>query len=194
MIRRNIAVFLVAATVLGGGALALAQGQPERPTTEPGSSKAPADPQVDRQARREAARKCRESAGEDRAKRQQCRQQFKQGRGKGGGPLRRAVHGDLVVPAEGGAFEKVTFDRGKVSQSSDPGRIVIDRPDGQQVTLALTPETRYRGIEGADQLRKGQNAVVTSRDGKALTVAQRDPGKTGPRSGNKEGGPGVPHD
>lgn len=199
MIKRNIAVLLVAGIVFGGGALALAQGQPERPTTEQGSAQSPGDRQAQRQARREEAKQCLEDAGGDRAKRQQCRDRFKDGRGKdgrgkdGGGPLRRAVHGDLVVRGEGGAFEKVAFDRGKVSQTSDAGRVVIDRPDGQQVSLGLTPETRYRGVQDANQLRKGENAMVTSRDGNALTVAQRNPNETGPGTGNKEGGPGVPN-
>lgn len=209
MIKRNLSVLLVAGIVLGGSALALAQSQPERPTVEPGSPQAPADRQAERKAerkaRREEAKKCLEVAGEDQTKRQECRDRFKghkgpDGRGKDGmgkdgrGPLGRAVHGDLVVPGEGGAFEKVAFDRGKVSQSSDAGRIVIDRPDGQQVSFELTPETRYRGVQDANRLRKGENAMVTSRDGKALTVTQRDPGKTGPGSGNKEGGAGVPID
>jgi len=88
----------------------------------------------------------------------------------------------------------VAFDRGKVNETSDGGKIVIDRPDGQHVTLALTPETKYHGIQDASQLRKGEPAAVTSRDGKALTVAQRDPDKTSPGAGNKDGGPGVPND
>jgi endonuclease III len=46
----------------------------------------------------------------------------------------------------------------------------------------------------AGQLRKGENALVTSRDGRALTVAQREPAKMRPGPGNKEGGPGVPID
>ncbi len=174
MIKRNVALLLVLGIVLGGGALAVAQGQPERPTTEPEKAQPPGE-QLE-------GPKGRHGRGRD------------GGRKGGGGQLRRAVHGELVVPAEGGAFEKVTFDRGRVSQSSDGGRIVIDRPDGQQVSLALTPETRYRGIQDANQVRKGANAMVTSRDGRALTVTQRDPGKTAPGTGNKQGGPGVPFD
>ena len=209
MIKRNLSVLLVAGIVLGGSALALAQSPAGASHSGTGLAQAPADRQAERKAerkaRREEAKKCLEGAGEDQTKRQECRDRFKghkgpDGRGKDGmgkdgrGPLGRAVHGDLVVPGKGGAFEKVAFDRGKVSQSSDAGRIVIDRPDGQQVSFELTPETRYRGVQDANQLRKGENAMVTSRDGKALTVTQRDPGKTGPGSGNKEGGAGVPID
>lgn len=189
MFKRNLAILLVAGLVFGGGALALAQGQPESPSTGPGSSQAWAD----RQANREAARKCLHDAGDDQAKRAQCREQFKGGKGRkgGGGPLKRAVHGDLLVAGEGGKFETVPFDRGQVGQNSDAGKIVIDRPDGQQVTLGLTPETRFRGVEDAGQLREDEPALVTSRDGEALTVVQRDPAKTGPGSGNKEAPPGV---
>ncbi|MDQ3569375.1 MAG: hypothetical protein M3396_01880 [Actinomycetota bacterium] len=205
MIKRNIAILLVAGIVLGGGALALAQGPPDRSTVEPSAAQAPDDRKAARQARREAARKCMQDAGEDLARRQQCRQQFKAGKaGKGawGGPLRRAVHGDLVVGGADGRFEKLVFDRGTLNQASDATKIVIDRPDGQQVTLALTDQTRYRGVQGANQLRKGEPAVVTSRDGKALTVAQRDPNQSGQkgadrggnRGGNKQGPPGVPND
>lgn len=165
MTKRNVAIALVAAVVLGGGALALAQGEPDRPSTEPGPAAGP----VHRRAG-----------------------------GRAGGPLRRAVHGDLVVRGEGGKFETVTFDRGEVDPSSDGGKVVIERPDGPKVTLQLTPETRYRGVRDATRLRKGEPAVVTSRDGKALTVAQRDPDKVGPgnrsRAGNKDAPPGVPND
>ena len=206
MIKRNVAILLVTGIVLGGGALALAQGPPDRPTAEPAAGQAAGDRKAERQARREAARKCMQDAGEDQAKRQQCREQFKAGKGARGGPLRRAVHGDLIVGGEDGKFENLVFDRGLVNQASDATKVVIDRPDGQQVSLALTAETRYRGVRDAGQLRKGEPAVVTSRDGKALTVAQPDPDKTGPRGGNKGGNwggnkggnkqapPGVPKD
>jgi hypothetical protein len=166
VIKRNLAVVLVAGIVLGGGALALAQGPPERPSTGPAPAQAPGD-------------------------------HGKGPRGRGG-PLGRAVHGDLVVPTEDGGYEKVAFDRGTVDAASDGAKVVINRPDGQKVTLELTQETRYRGVAGADQLRDGQLAVVTSKEGKALTVAQRDPARPGPGKGpgggNKGRLPGVPND
>ena len=138
VIKRNIAVLLVAALVLGGGGLALAQGQPDRPSDRP---------------------------------------TVRDGANAGPGPLRRAVHGDLVVRGQDGRFESLTFDRGTVNEATDTSKLVLDRPDGKQVTLELTSETRYRGMEGAAQVREGQPAVATSRDGNALSVRQRDPSK-----------------
>ena len=193
MIKRNFAVLVVAGLVLGGGALALAQGPPDRPGTEPGAARGRAD----REAERQAFRDCRQRAGQDQAARRQCRQQFGPGK-HGGGPLRRVVHGDLVVQGDDGQFENVTVDRGAVNEATDTSKLVLDRPDGKQVTFELTTETRYRGVEGAAQLRKGQPAMVTSRDGKALTVGQRDPNKgagKGPGGpGNNQAPPGVPND
>ncbi len=168
MIKRNIAVLLVAGLVLGGGGLALAQGQPDRPSAEGRPD-------------REAFKQCRQRAGEDQAARRACRQQF--GRDKRApGPLGRAVHGDLVVRGEDGQFENLTFDRGTVNGATDASRLVLDRPDGKQVTLELTAETRYRGVDGAAQLREGERAMATSRDGKALSVHQRRP-HAGPGKG-----------
>ena len=194
MIKRNFAVLLVAGLVLGGGALALAQGQPDRPSPEQGGPGA-GPPGPDPQARRQAARECLRKAGQDEAARRRCREQFGKGP-HGGGLLGRAVHGDLIVRGEDGRFENVSFDRGTVHPDSDGSKIVIDRPDGQKVTLQLTPETRYRGVDGAAQLAEGRPAMVTSRDGKALMVAQRDgPGdgpEEGPGAGNKNGPPAVP--
>jgi hypothetical protein len=123
MIKRNVAVLLVAGLVLGGGGVALAEAR-----------HAPA-------------------------------------------PLRRAVHGDLVVRGQDGRFESLTFDRGTVNEATDTSKLVLDRPDGKQVTLELTAETRYRGVEGAAQLREGERAMATSRDGKALSVRQGGPNK-----------------
>ncbi len=124
MIKRNVAVLVVAALVLGGGGVALAEGERRAP-----------------------------------------------------GPLRRAVHGDLIVRGPDGRFESLTFDRGTVNEATDTSTLVVDRPDGKQVTLELTVETRYRGVEGAAQVREGERAVVTSRDGKALSVRQGGPNK-----------------
>lgn len=170
MFKRNFAILLVAGLVLGGGAMALAQGQPERPG-EPDA----AQPGADREARRQELWNCLQSAGQDEAARRRCREQLGVGR-HGGGPLRRAVHADLVVRGRDGKFENVTLDRGRVNDATDASRVVLDRPDGKQVSLQLTAETRYRGVQGAAQLRKGEAATVTSRDGKALTVGQRGPG------------------
>lgn len=173
MLKRNVAIVLVAALVLGGSALALAQGGPPRPTAEPGGKQGGAD----RQARRWALRQCLDRAGQDEEARRRCQAEH----GKvGPGVLRRAVHGDLIVRGEDGSFQTVAFDRGMVNQATDGARIVLDRPDGKQATLQLTADTRYRGVGDAGALRKGQPAMVVSRDGKAVVVAQRS-GDHGPR-------------
>ena len=191
MIKRNLAVLLVAGLVLGGGALALAQGQPDRPTVEPGSQGTP-----DRQARRQAARECLQRAGQDEEARRKCREEH--GRMRGGALLKNAVHGELIVRGDDGRFENVVFDRGTVNGASDASKVVIDRPDGKQVTIQLTAQTRYRGVADAGQLRKGEPAMVVSRDAKALMVAQRDPSRdpsrAGPKGGNNQAPPVVPND
>lgn len=214
MLKRNAAVILVAGLVLGGGALAWANGGPARPTllaatqatdsTDPTTppSSAPATAQ-ERKARREALRTCLQQAGEDKEARRGC---FKtagvrpghgarKGHGLAGaaGLLGRAVHGSVVVPGADGGWQTVTFDRGEVDEATDGSHIVLDRPDGPEVTLALTADTRYHGIAGAGAIEEGRPATVVSRDGKALHVVQKDPARShGP--GNNDKPAGVPHD
>jgi len=85
MLKRNAAVAIVAALVLGVGAYAWAQGAPDRPTTS-----TTAQPGGD-------------GAGQ------------RPGRHRGRlGMVRRIVHGDLVVRTQSG-FEHVTYDRGTVT-------------------------------------------------------------------------------
>ena len=88
------------------------------------------------------------------------------------GQLRRAVHGDLVVRTKDG-FENVSFDRGKVTAAS-ASSITIERPDGVSVTKAVTPETRFKGIDSADQLEPGKGALVVSKGDGAVLIAQRN--------------------
>ena len=83
MLKRNLAVLVLAAVVLGGGALAWAQ-------TSDGSSSAPTVTPTTQQA----------PDGNGR-----------QG-GRRAGLLRRVVHGDLIVRGKDG-FQNVTYDRGK---------------------------------------------------------------------------------
>lgn len=86
----------------------------------------------------------------------------------------RAVHGDLIVRGEDGTFVPMTFDRGTVV-AKEANAFTIERPDGVSVRLTVAESTRYRGIESFGQLEQGQPAMVTSRDGVALVVAQPTP-------------------
>jgi len=211
MLKRNFAVLLVAGLVVGGAAVALAGDDPARPSVVTAAQTGETPPpgpggpdQADRQARREALRACLEQAGEDRAARQACVEAAGPGilhhkgrRGPGGplGPalLGRAVHGTAIVPNPDGGWHEVTFDRGQVDEASDGSKVVLDRPDGETVTIEVTAETEYHGVENAEALVDGRPAVVVSQDGKALHVLQKDPERRrGP--GNNGLAPDVPND
>ena len=143
MLKRNAAVLLVATLVLGAGAYAWAQGAPERPTTS-------------------------EQAREPRA------DGPRQGRGgeRGMHPLRRAVHGDLIVrKADGSGFENVTFDRGEVTAVS-ASSITVKRPDGQSVTKAIDANTKFHGAQSAADVKTGKPAVVVSKGNTATQIGQ----------------------
>ena len=210
MLKRNFAVVLVAGLVLGGGAVALAGGGPARPTvlaaqTDPPPSTPNADEPADRRAAREALRACLGQAGEDEAARRACKEavgpalrrgpaHHRRGPGALGlAPLGRAVHGTVTVPDGNGGWHEVTFDKGTVDEASDGAKVVLDRPDGQTVTVALTAETRYHGVADAAALVDGRPALVVSQDGKALHVAQREADRR-PGRGNNGEAPGVPRD
>ena len=116
------------------------------------------------------------------------------GGGQHPGPLARAVHGDLIVKAQDGTFEKVAFDRGTLTAASGTS-LTLHRPDGVEVTVKLGDETRYRGVENAAALQTGRPAAVISKDGAARVVMQRDPDAEprrrpgGPRAGGRPGAP-----
>lgn len=210
MLKRNAAVFVVAGLVLAGGAVAWANGPAARPTvvtaaqSTDGTTPPAARTNEERRAGRAALRACLEAAGDDRGARQACfatagvrpgRHPGRPGPHKAGLPfaLGRAVHGTVIVPDGDGGWQEVTFDRGKVDEATDSSRIVLDRPDGPTVTIALTSDTRYHGIAGAADVVEGRGAVVVSRDGRALHVLQRDREAKGGR-GNNAGPGGVPND
>ena len=93
------------------------------------------------------------------------------GRKRAGGVLRRVVHGDLIVRGKDG-FQNVTYDRGKEDGVSND-TLTITRPDGKQVSVKLTSDTKYRGVKDASQLQAGKQTIVLSKDGNAVTVGQR---------------------
>jgi hypothetical protein len=155
MLKRNIAVLTVALVVLGTGALAWAQGAPERPTT---SSPSPDSVQPGAQP------------GERRAGRGHARRALR-ARRLGG----RAVHGDLIVRSKKG-FENVAFDKGEVVRHGATS-VTVKRADGVEVTKAVNGDTRFRGIESADQIVDGRPALVVSKGDTATVVAQRSAAK-----------------
>src|SRR3954451_2423912 len=87
------------------------------------------------------------------------------------GYLRRVVHGDLIVRGKDG-FQNVTYDRGKEDSVSN-NTLTITRPDNKQVSVKLTPDTKFRGVKDASQLQTGKQTLVLSKDGNALMVGQR---------------------
>lgn len=187
MLKRNVVVIVVAGLVLGGATFAWASGAPERPSVASATQSVPPTPE-ERKARREALRACLRQAGENEAARRACFSSaggHRPGAGPGAGPrdghrhaplrlLGRAVHGTVVVPGENGGWQTLTFDRGTVNEATDQSKIVLDRPDGQSATLALTGDTKYHGVESAAGITEGRPATVVSRDGKALHVVHKE--------------------
>jgi hypothetical protein len=86
--------------------------------------------------------------------------------------LERADHATLEVRQKG-QWVTITVDRGNVTALTSAS-ITLARPDGQSVTLALGPTTKYRGKEAtsAAALKTGLRAEVTSMNGTALSVAE----------------------
>ena len=149
MLKRNLAVLVLGAVLLGGGALAWAQtsdGSSSAPTVAPTAQQAPDQP--GNQAGNQPGRK-----------------------GGRAGILRRVVHGDLIVRGKDG-FQNVTYDRGKEDGVSGD-TLTITRPDDKKVSVKLTSDTKYRGVKDASQLQAGKPTLVVSKDGNALIVGQR---------------------
>jgi hypothetical protein len=162
-IKQKFAALGVGVALLGGGsAVALATSGASSAATAPSS--APQAPQPGAQP---------------------GAQQGKANGGRSGALMRRVVHGDLTVRTKNG-FEKVTYDRGTVT-AKDGSSITLKRPDGVAVTVKVADTTRYKGVQSLDQVQVDKPAIVLSKDGTALTVAQRsadNPGRTAPaRSG-----------
>jgi hypothetical protein len=148
MLKRNVVVLTILAVVLGAGAYAWAQAEPERPTTTADTPNArrvrPDGALKERLARRRAHRRA--------------------------GP-RRAIHGDLIVRGKDG-FQNVTFDKGEVTAHSDTS-ITVKRADGVEVTKAVNGETKFKGIASAGEITDGDPALVISKGDAASVVAQR---------------------
>lgn len=200
MLKRNLAVLLVAGLVIAGGAVAWAEGGGARPSfladTTSGTSgagattKARLDPTVRAQLKaclqqarankdREAAQKCLTDAG------------VTAGQVRGAvraGVLNRVVHGDVIVRTKNG-FESLTVDRGTL-QSKDGGTVTVKRPDGPTVTIKVDDKTRYPGAGSLANLQTDKPVTVISKDGTALSVRQgpaKAKAKAGPAAGAHAG-------
>jgi hypothetical protein len=93
------------------------------------------------------------------------------------GLLRRADHGTFEVKDKAGQWVTYTFDKGKVT-SVNAQSITLERPDGKSVTLNITPDTKFRGVASAADVKTGKGAIVVSNSSdNALVVAQRDRSK-----------------
>jgi len=104
--------------------------------------------------------------------------------------LAAADHGSLEIKDQNGTWITVGFDRGRVTDVATD-HVTLARPDGQSVTLKLTPDTRYRGVTGEADVRTGNGAVVVSNaDGTARLVAQRDKASTPPAAAPSAPTPG----
>src|SRR5688572_12937262 len=162
IMKRNVAVVVVTAVVLGAGAVAWAQEAPPDPQTGDPAPTAPAPGPGEGQGEGQGDGERRPGPG----------RKHRGHHGPAGVLGHRAVHGELIVRAEDGTFEEVTFDRGIVRQQGEG--YAIERPDGQTVPVKLTDTTRFRGIEGAEQIRVGEPAIVVSApNGDAKTFAQK---------------------
>ena len=154
MLKRHVGLLLTIGLVLAGGAVAVAQSAPERPTFTQSQAEDGPDRQAPEGRKRPGPRGLKHHR-------------------LGENVLGRAVHGDLVVRTGEDSFDTVTFDKGEVDEATTAEQLVIDRPDGATVRVALTDDTTYKGVEGAEDIRKGVPAFVVHKDGKARTVAQR---------------------
>ena len=169
MMRQRIAAVLVAALGLAGGAAAWAQADPEDPHVQ--NTQAQAQAQED---------------GDEQAPPAEGRRRGKPGRHV----LGRAIHGDLIVRGEDGAWENVAVDRGTVTNITESS-IEIERPDGQKVTAALDDNTRYGPDRDRTDIQTGQPAMVVQKDGKAVAVLQKDPDRQRQRPPRGDGPPAA---
>lgn len=87
--------------------------------------------------------------------------------------LRRADHASIELKVKG---QWVTYDvdRGTVTAVS-PTSITLARPDGQSVTEAISPATRFRGVSSESGIQLHRPALVVSQGGTAVRIRQAAP-------------------
>jgi hypothetical protein len=163
MLKRNVVVLTILAVVLGAGAYAWAQAEPERPTTTADTPNArrvrPDGALKERLARRRAHRRA--------------------------GP-RRAIHGDLIVRGKDG-FQNVTFDKGEVTAHSDTS-ITVKRADGVEVTKAVNGETKFKASR---RPARSPTAIPRWSSRRAMPRQSWHNGRATPRSGLASPIPGT---
>jgi hypothetical protein len=147
MLKRNVVVLTIVAVVLGVGAYAWAQGEPERPTTTA------------------------EGSQTERVRPERRLRRGLEGRQARRGARSRAVHGDLIVRGKDG-FQNVSFDKGEVVGHSDTS-ITLKRADGVEVTKAINADTKFKGVGSAGEIVDAKPALVISKGDTAVAVAQR---------------------
>jgi hypothetical protein len=165
---------VIAAVVLGGGALAYGAVLPARSSVDAQLSAAlAADPGSDPGA---------QGTAPSQADRRAARRGGKAGLGAGL-RLGAVAHGDLIVRTKDGTFQSVTIDRGKV-QSVEGDKLTIVRPDGPTVVVTVDANTKYRGVSGPQELTEDTRVGVASRDGKALLVRVSKAAPPGAKKGS----------
>lgn len=178
MKKHSLATGIIAAVVLGAGTFAWAEYQPSDPAVSAQTAQvadfAVATPGATPGATPNAANPSGHA-------RRRHNGRFLRHRAEGF--LGRAVHGSVIVKGKDGTWQTVDFDKGKLTKSADGSTVTVARPDGHSVTLRVTPDTKFRGIDGVGTLRADKPGLVVSKDGKAIMIAQRD--------GNSQGRPGV---
>ncbi|WP_327634709.1 hypothetical protein OHB24_32615 [Kribbella sp. NBC_00482] len=102
--------------------------------------------------------------------------------GKGGfGPrgefgLGGALHGEFVVPKDGGGYQTVATQRGEVTAVSKES-ITVKSADGYSRTYTLTEDTLVNAArDGIDDVKTGNTVTVTAvvTDGKATASSVND--------------------
>ncbi|RZT17304.1 hypothetical protein EV649_4842 [Kribbella sp. VKM Ac-2569] len=102
--------------------------------------------------------------------------------GKGGfGPrgefgLGAALHGEFVVPKDGGGYQTVATQRGEVTAVSKES-ITVKSADGYSRTYTLTEDTLVNAArDGIDDVKTGNTVTVTAvvTDGKATASSVND--------------------
>ncbi|GAA1004803.1 hypothetical protein Aple_080070 [Acrocarpospora pleiomorpha] len=109
-----------------------------------------------------------------------------------------AVHGEFVVPKEGGGFQTVSTQNGTVT-AVDQASVTVRSEDGFSRTYTIADTTRVNGgREGIDSIEVNDQVTVlaTVEAGKATATMVINmtrpewPGWVGPRGGDLEWGPG----
>jgi hypothetical protein len=95
----------------------------------------------------------------------------KAGRRPGPAGLKRAIHGELLVPNGEGGYRTVVFDRGRIT-AIDGDSITLERGDGTTVTVALNGATEFNGTP-REQLKAGDPVMVVQSDGSAIRVLSK---------------------